>query len=238
MTDGLCQVVRESLETMMMMGLMIQLLPCGTKCHPRSSSNIQRLFVLCFSFLGTFWDQRGLWKKHAAGHPIQELFQCSFIGLRHCFYVLSYMVWNDQKFKFWLGLFVFLGPNTIDHYFFYHLALWWLWCSGSCLAPRQSPASWPQRASTWTAGSQVLIFLMQPWPVSAALFVEGNLSFTCTLYFWTFVLGCGAQCFVVCFVTSDKIPFFLWAAPLQGMGKNLSSFLVELVMCPEPPAGY
>ena len=28
------------------------------------------------------------------------------------------MVWNDQKFKFWLGLFVSLGPNTIDHYFF------------------------------------------------------------------------------------------------------------------------
>lgn len=35
-----------------------------------------------------------------------------------------------------------------------------------------------------------------------------------------------------------KSHFFYWAAPLQGMGKNLSSFLVELVMCPEPPAGY
>lgn len=130
------------------------------------------------------------------------------------------------------------GPTLLTTTFSYHLALWWLWCSGSCLAPRQSPASWPQRASTWTAGSQVLIFLMQPWPVSAALFVEGNLSFTCTLYFWTFVLGCGAQCFCCLFCVKWQNTIFLWAAPLQGMGKNLSSFLVELVMCPEPPAGY
>lgn len=130
------------------------------------------------------------------------------------------MVWNDQKFKFWLGLFVSLGPNTIDHYFFYHLALWWLWCSGSCLAPRQSPASWPQRASTWTAGSQVLIFLMQPWPVSAALFVEGNLSFTCTLYFWTFVLGCGAQCFCCLFCDKWQNPIFLLGSTTTRYGKE------------------